>query len=166
MSLMLISPAQAVVIAAVDGVWDAREQATADRARADYAQTVNFPETILAADLVLESPDVFRRFVSYSVASRLPGQLLPVVSVLRVSTPHHRGLTTRTHLPNRRVTRNTILSGFPIVGIDKGSVRHTGSSKVEVPADAACTVAGMPTEGRGHAVSIERSLTCWGEPGQ
>ena len=71
MSLMLISPAQAVVIAAVDGVWDAREQATADRARAYYAQTVNFPETILAADLVLESPDVFRRFVSYSVAQSI-----------------------------------------------------------------------------------------------
>ena len=71
LSLMLVSPAQAVVIAAIDGVWDAREQATADRARAYYAQTLSFPDTILAADLVLESPDVFRRFVSHSVAQSI-----------------------------------------------------------------------------------------------
>ena len=71
LSLMLISPGQAVVIAAVDGVWDAREQATADRAREYYAQTLNFPDTLLATDLVLESPDVFRRYVSHSVAQSL-----------------------------------------------------------------------------------------------
>lgn len=81
MSLLLVSPAEGVAIASADGLWDARETTTALQAQAFYKQSLNWPQSLMGADRILESPDVYQRFVCQQVASSLSppagGAILP-----------------------------------------------------------------------------------------
>lgn len=71
MSLMLTSPAQAVVVASLDGMWDGREQGTVERTRQYFNKNQSWPQSLLGAERVLNSPDVFQRFVCNDVARTL-----------------------------------------------------------------------------------------------
>ena len=74
MSLLLVSPAEGVAIASADGLWDARETTTALQAQTFYKQSLNWPQTLMGADRILESPDVYQRFVCQQVAASLNPQ--------------------------------------------------------------------------------------------
>jgi len=78
-SLLMVSPAEAVVVASVDGLFDAREQSTVDAAADYYNRTQSFPLSLLGSDRVTESPDVFRRFVSHEIAKSLATVAAPTV---------------------------------------------------------------------------------------
>jgi hypothetical protein len=71
LSLLMIYPAEGIVIASSDGLWDAREIGTAEQAKQHFKQSLNWPQSVVGADRVLESPDVFQRFVSFQVAQSL-----------------------------------------------------------------------------------------------
>lgn len=71
LSLLMIHPAEGIAIASSEGLWDARETGTAAQAKQLYGQTLSWPQSMLGADRVLESPDVFQRFVSQQVATSL-----------------------------------------------------------------------------------------------
>lgn len=71
LSLVMIHPGEGIAIASSEGLWDARETETAAQAKQLYGQSLSWPQTVLGADRVLESPDVFQRFVSQQVASSL-----------------------------------------------------------------------------------------------
>ena len=79
LSLLLISPAEGIVIASSDGLWDAREIGTAEQAKQHFKQSLNWPQSVVGADRVLESPDVFQRFVSFQVAQSLMPTAAPAV---------------------------------------------------------------------------------------
>jgi hypothetical protein len=70
--LQVVSPADAVVVASVDGLWDSTHQDIAARARAYYREGARggrnapFPET-----LALESPQYFQRFVCHEAVAAL-----------------------------------------------------------------------------------------------
>jgi hypothetical protein len=80
MTLQLVSPSQAVVVASVDGLWDGRHKNIADSVRAYYDQ-VNHPLLGLhdESDLALASPLLFQRFVCNQAAQALvnPGPVRP-----------------------------------------------------------------------------------------
>jgi hypothetical protein len=78
-SLLLISPGEAVVVASVDGLWDARDQTTVALAADYYHSTQTFPLSLLGSDRVIESPDIFRRFVCRQVAQSLATVPAPTV---------------------------------------------------------------------------------------
>ena len=67
-SLLLVSPAEGVAIASLNGLWDAREANTAAQAQAYYKQTLNWSRSLMGAERVIESPDVYQRFVCHQVA--------------------------------------------------------------------------------------------------
>ncbi len=71
LSLLMVSPAEGVAIASSDGVWDAREATTAAQAQTFYKQTLEWPQSLMGANRVLESPDVYQRFVCQQVAATL-----------------------------------------------------------------------------------------------
>ncbi len=71
LSLLMVHPAEGIAIATSEGLWDARETGTAVQAKQLYGQTLSWPQSMLGADRVLESPDVFQRFVSQQVATSL-----------------------------------------------------------------------------------------------
>ncbi|MBI5757318.1 MAG: hypothetical protein HZA46_02225 [Planctomycetales bacterium] len=71
LSLLMISPGEGIVIASSDGLWDSREAGTAAQAQNYYKTTLNWPQSVLGADRVLESPDVFQRFVCQQIAQTL-----------------------------------------------------------------------------------------------
>lgn len=71
LSLVMVDPYEAVVIASVEELWDAREQAVADEARAHHARQLEWPASLFALERSLESPEVFRRFAAYKVAQTL-----------------------------------------------------------------------------------------------
>ena len=79
LSLLMISPAEGIVIASSDGLWDAREAGTAEQAKQNFKQSLSWPQSVVGADRVLESPDVFQRFVSYQVAQSLVPPSMPDV---------------------------------------------------------------------------------------
>ena len=68
LSLMLIFPAEGTVIASASGLWDAREATTAAQAQAYFKRTQNFPRSLMGAERVTESPNVFQRFVCQQIA--------------------------------------------------------------------------------------------------
>lgn len=68
LSMLLVSPAEAVVIAAVDGLWDMREAGTLARARHYAGQNLNFPDSLFGDDRILDSPQTFQRFVAYEIS--------------------------------------------------------------------------------------------------
>ena len=68
LSLIMISPAEGVAIASADGLWDAREMTTARQAHAYLQQKLSWRQGLLGVDRVLESPDVYQRFVCQQIA--------------------------------------------------------------------------------------------------
>lgn len=84
LSLLMIHPAEGIAIASAEGLWDARETGTAAQAKQLYGQSLSWPQSVLGTERVLESPDVFQRFVSQQVASSLIPPSAPVA--LPVST--------------------------------------------------------------------------------
>ena len=76
LSLLMIHPAEGIAIASAEGLWDARETETAAQAKQIYAQSLSWPQSVLNNDRVLESPDVFQRFVSHQIANSLMPQSL------------------------------------------------------------------------------------------
>jgi hypothetical protein len=70
--LQVVSPADAVIVASVDGLWDSTHQDIAGKARAYYREDARggraapFPET-----LALESPQYFQRFVCHEAVIAL-----------------------------------------------------------------------------------------------
>lgn len=82
LSLLMVHPAEGIAIASAEGLWDAREVGTASQAKQLYGQSLSWPQSVLGTDRVLESPDVFQRFVSQQVASSLiPPSASATVSV-------------------------------------------------------------------------------------
>jgi hypothetical protein len=71
LSLLMIHPAEGIAIASSEGLWDARETETAAQAKQLYGQSLSWPQSVLSTERVLESPDVFQRFVSQQIASSL-----------------------------------------------------------------------------------------------
>ncbi len=71
LSLLMIHPAEGIAIATSDGLWDARESGTATQAKVLYGKSLSWPQSMIGVDRVLESPDVFQRFVSQQVAVSL-----------------------------------------------------------------------------------------------
>lgn len=72
LSLQMVSPSEAVVVASVDGLWDARNKRIADEAKGYYHQT-NHPYLLISreTDLALTSPQLYQRFVCHQVAASL-----------------------------------------------------------------------------------------------
>jgi nucleotide-binding universal stress UspA family protein len=71
LSLLMIYPAEGIAIASSEGMWDAREAETAAQAKQQYGSSLHWPHSVIGADRVLESPDLFQRFVSQQIASAL-----------------------------------------------------------------------------------------------
>lgn len=67
-SVLLVSPAEAVVISAIDGLWDMRDTGTLGRARHYASNSLAFPDSLFGNDRMLDSPQTFQRFVAYEVA--------------------------------------------------------------------------------------------------
>lgn len=76
LSLRLISPADAAVIASIDGLWDTREKSVAEQARSYHAQMHTGERSLMGGDLVLESPHVFQRFACHEAVKALIGPVL------------------------------------------------------------------------------------------
>ena len=77
LSLRLISPSDAAVIASVDGLWDARDKSVAEQARSYHSLVLGSDRALLGDDVVLESPHLFQRFACHEAVTALIG---PVVS--------------------------------------------------------------------------------------
>ena len=71
LSLLMIHPAEGIAVATSDGLWDAREIGTANQAKQLYGKSLSWPQSMIGVDRVLESPDVFQRFVSQQIAVSL-----------------------------------------------------------------------------------------------
>jgi hypothetical protein len=89
--IQAVSPRQGKVVASVDGVWDTTDQAIAWRCRSYYRQTprerppwirnhVIATDDSFAAELALDSPALFQRFVAREVALTLLGLPVPGVA--------------------------------------------------------------------------------------
>ena len=63
MTLQLISPYEAVVVASVDGLWDARRKVVADDARAFYESNSYHWQFAQETDVGLSSPLLYQRYV-------------------------------------------------------------------------------------------------------
>jgi hypothetical protein len=86
-----VGPHEAKVVASVDGLWDTTDTAVAERCRAFYRQRphprpsfiarnrVVTDDNGLAADLALESPALFQRWVAHEIALALLGRPIPGV---------------------------------------------------------------------------------------
>lgn len=71
LSLRLISPGNAAVIASVDGLWDSRDRSVAQQASSYASQTLNEGPTLAGGSITLESPAVFRRFACHYAVEAL-----------------------------------------------------------------------------------------------
>lgn len=77
LSVLVIYPAESIAIAYVNGLWDAREANTAAHAQTYFKQTQNWPRSLMGADRIFDSPNVFQRYVCQQVAASInpaPGQ--------------------------------------------------------------------------------------------
>src|SRR5438132_1207373 len=72
LTMQLISPTSAVVVASVDGLWDGRDKQLARRARV-YPRQTSHPllQPGQGLDVALASPRLFQRFVCNEVAHAL-----------------------------------------------------------------------------------------------
>lgn len=86
LSLIMIHPAEGIVIASSDGLWDARETAIAEQARQLYGQSLTWPQSLLGSERVLESPDVFQRYVSQQIATSLVPPSAPAGAIAPADT--------------------------------------------------------------------------------
>jgi hypothetical protein len=71
LALQVISPGDATVAASVDGLWDAANLTIAQRARAYYRQHTKPRDEPFTVELVLESPQLYQRFVCCEAVSVL-----------------------------------------------------------------------------------------------
>lgn len=71
LQLVMISPAEGVAIASADGLWDARELATARQAQVYLQNRLSWRQGLLGMDRAMDSPDVYQRFVCEQIASTL-----------------------------------------------------------------------------------------------
>ncbi|MBA4065296.1 MAG: hypothetical protein C0501_16615 [Isosphaera sp.] len=88
--LQAVGPERAKVVSSVDGLWDSTDLAVAERARVYFRQTPERPPWVrnrviarddsFAADLALESPALFQRFVCREAALTLLGLPVPLVA--------------------------------------------------------------------------------------
>jgi hypothetical protein len=88
LSLRLISSAESIVIASVDGLWDARDLAVADEARSYYAQTMTMSQATAGQDAILTSPRLFQKYVCAQVSRVMccaGGISAPVTEILPAS---------------------------------------------------------------------------------
>lgn len=87
--LQAVSPDTGKVIASVDGLWDSTSHSVASRAQRYYMKNEGPIEKVCdyvqdkidpsyAAELVLDSPSLFRRFVAYEVMAALVLKLIPL----------------------------------------------------------------------------------------
>src|SRR5262249_23425758 len=76
--LQVISPGDGVVVASVDGLWDASSPPIACRARDFYRQCTGKWEEPFTAELVLDSPRLYQRFVSFEAVSVLVNPMRPL----------------------------------------------------------------------------------------
>jgi hypothetical protein len=85
LTLQAISPDLGQVVASVDGLWDSTDPDVADRARAYYRrekllrekvtdQVLGRWEEAYAQEIVLDSPHLFQRFVSFEAVHLLVGE--------------------------------------------------------------------------------------------
>jgi len=72
-SVHLVSTHEAIVIASVDGIWDARDEALASEAQGYYHQLSHI-NTLPRCELILHSPDLFQRFVARRIVTALSAQ--------------------------------------------------------------------------------------------
>ncbi len=77
LSLQLIRPAEGIVVASVDGLWDARSKELASAARAYTSQIAHLFQLPLEDDIALASPQLFQRFVCHQVVEALLEQAPP-----------------------------------------------------------------------------------------
>lgn len=97
MSLMMVSPAEASVIASVDGMWDGRDIPTTERGESYFDRTQEWPNSLFEKDLVRTSPRVFQRFVAYQVAKSIANTTMPSnggsdIQFVSGSMPHATGI--------------------------------------------------------------------------
>lgn len=81
LNVLMIDPAESVVVASVDGVWDLREAQTLAKVRAHVRDHLDFPQSLFSEDRALDSPDAMQRFVAYEVAKSIESstqRLMPV----------------------------------------------------------------------------------------
>jgi hypothetical protein len=71
LSLRLVSTSEAVVIASVDGLWDASDRTIAEQARGYHEWRVGQTYSLLADDLILVSPHGYQRFVCHAATRAL-----------------------------------------------------------------------------------------------
>ena len=71
LSLRLVSTAEATVIASVDGLWDAGDEAIAEQARCYHDQTATETPSLLGSEIILASPHLYRRFVCHAAVQAL-----------------------------------------------------------------------------------------------
>ena len=95
-SLLLVSPSEGIVIASTDGLWDARETAISAQAQAHFKQTQSWPQSLIGSERVLESPDVFQRFVCEQIAVAL---YPPATGVSNTSVPFDATMTGLSEIP-------------------------------------------------------------------
>ena len=90
--LQAVAPREGKVVASVDGLWDTTDQRVAERVRAYYRQRpkprlpfvrnhVIASDDAFAAELALDSPQLFQRFVCHEAALALLGIPVPGVAV-------------------------------------------------------------------------------------
>jgi hypothetical protein len=68
LNLQVVSPGDGVVVASVAGIWDSASPWIAQRARDYYAQYCRRRDEPLTANLVLDSPRLYQRFVCFEAA--------------------------------------------------------------------------------------------------
>jgi len=71
LALQLICPGEGVVVASVDGLWDARQKELAEEARVYYRDTVCLFHAPSASELAITSPQLYQRFVAHEVVEAL-----------------------------------------------------------------------------------------------
>jgi hypothetical protein len=66
----LVSTAEAIAVASVDGIWDAGDDALATDARHYYHQLSHI-SSLPRCELILHHPDLFQRFVAHEIAEAI-----------------------------------------------------------------------------------------------
>ncbi len=90
LSMIMVYPAESIIVAAVDGLWDTREQATADEAREYYQRRIDHTDSLSRVERVTESSAVFQRFVASQIAAALgPRPPVPVQELPGQGLPGH-----------------------------------------------------------------------------
>jgi hypothetical protein len=88
--LQAVGPAEAKVVASVDGLWDTTDSHVAERCRVYYRQRVHprlpvvrnnviASDDVFASELALDSPALFQRWVCHEAVLALLGQPVPGV---------------------------------------------------------------------------------------